>query len=272
MTKQKISALNIYPVKSLGGFSVNSSILTPKGLQYDRNWMILDEDGTFITQRTVPAMTQILTDIKDGHLHFTHHPTGKTASIPIQKSYGENFASKVWSNDCEVQQVGDEIDTYLSEVLGQKCSLVFLPEGNIRTKTTDAGTVENIASLADKSPILVANKASMASFNKRLEKSIPLNRFRANVIFSSTKAFEEDNWTQIKLAGVECNQVELCGRCPLINTDQFTGAVQSEPLKILTTFRRDATDRQVKFGVRFSCEVLAGTAPVISVGDDIEVL
>jgi uncharacterized protein YcbX len=268
----KITALHIYPVKSLGGFSVKSSILTKKGLQYDRNWMILDNDGTFITQRTVPAMTQILTDIKDGRLHFRHRPTGKTASIPIKKSYGENFPSKVWSNDCEVQRVGDEIDAYLTEVLGQKCSLVFLPEENIRTKTTDEGTVKNIASFADKSPLLIANEASMADFNKRLDKAVPLNRFRANVIFTGTKAFEEDNWAQIKLAGVECNHVELCGRCPLINTDQFTGAVQSEPLKVLTTFRRDATDRQVKFGVRFSCEVPAGAAPVISVGDDFEVI
>jgi len=264
----KITSLHIYPVKSLGGFSVTSSVLTSKGLQYDRNWMILDNDGTFMTQRTVPAMTQILTDIKDGKLHFRHRPTGKTASIPIKNNYGKNFSSKVWSNDCEVQAVGDEIDTYLSEVLGQKCSLVFLPAENIRTKTTETGTIENIASFADKSPLLIANEASMANFNKKLDKAIPINRFRANVIFTGTKAFEEDEWTQISLAGVECNKVELCGRCPLINTDQFTGAVQSEPLKVLTAYRRDARDRQVKFGVRFSCEVPTGTAPIISVGDD----
>ena len=272
MKKHKITALHIYPVKSLGGFSVTSSVLTPKGLQYDRNWMLLDKDGKFMTQRTVPAMTQVFTEINDEKLHFKHLPTGKTTSIPIQKSYGENFPSKVWSNDCEVQRVGDEIDAFLSEVLGQKCSLVFLPEENIRTKTTTEGTIHNVTSFADKSPILIANKASMANFNKRLEKPIPLDRFRANVIFTGTKAFEEDEWTQIKLGGVECNKVELCGRCPLINTDQFTGDVKPEPLKILSTFRRNATDRQVKFGVRFSCEVPAGDIPMICVGDDFEVV
>lgn len=272
MTTQKITGLNIYPVKSLGGFSVTSSILTPKGLQYDRNWMVLDEAGKFMTQRTVPTMTQIFTEITDGKLHFKHRLSGKTAFIPVQKDYGENFPSKVWSNDCEVQHVSDEIDTFLSEVLGQKCSLVFLPVENIRTKTTEAGTIQNVASFADKSPILVANKASMASFNSRLEQPVPLNRFRANVIFTGTKAFEEDEWAQIKLGGIECNKVELCGRCPLINTDQFTGEIKPEPLKVLTTFRRDATDRQVKFGVRFSCEVPAGAAPVISVGDDFEIV
>ena len=268
----KITALHIYPVKSLGGFSVPSAVLTSKGLQYDRNWMILDNDNTFMTQRTVPAMTQILTRIEDGKLHFRHRPTGKTASIPIQKNYGKNFPSKVWSNDCGVQRVGDEIDAYLTEVLGQKCSLVFLPEENIRTKTTKDGTIKNIASFADKSPISVANEASMAHFNKKLDQPVPINRFRANLIFTGTKAFEEDEWTQINLGGVECNKVELCGRCNLINTDQFTGKIHSEPLKILTTFRRDATDRQVKFGVRFSCEVPVGKAPVISVGDDFEVV
>lgn len=268
----KITALHIYPVKSLGGISLASSVLTRKGLQYDRNWMILDNDGTFMTQRTVPAMAQILTDISDGKLHFRHRPSGKTASIPILKSYGENISTKVWSNDCEVQHVGEEIDAYLSEILGQKCSLVFLPEENIRTVSKEEGIVKNVTSLADKSPILVTNEVSMGNFNKRLEKPLPLNRFRPNLVFTGTEAFEEDKWTQIKLSGVTCNKVEVCGRCTLINTDQFTGKVNSEPLKVLKSFRRDPTDRQTKFGVRFSCEVLSGTAPVICVGDDFEVI
>jgi len=268
----KITALHIYPVKSLGGFSPKSAVLTRKGLQYDRNWMILDANGKFMTQRTVPQMTQVLTDIEDGCLHFRHAPTGKTAAIPLLENYGENFSTKVWSNDCEVQHVGDEIDAYLSEVLGQKCSLVFLPESSIRTKTTKAGTFKNIASLADKSPILVANEASMANFNSKLKKPVPINRFRANVIFTGTKPFEEDNWIQINFGKITCHKVELCGRCPLINTDQFSGEVQAEPLKVLTTYRRDATDKQVKFGVRFSCEVPVGDAPVITVGDEFQVI
>ena len=38
-----ISKLFIYPIKSLRGISVQSSLVTDRGLQNDRRWMIVDE-------------------------------------------------------------------------------------------------------------------------------------------------------------------------------------------------------------------------------------
>src|SRR6478752_4697281 len=40
-----ISQLFIYPVKSLGGFPVDSAVLTDRGFQYDRRWMLVDENN-----------------------------------------------------------------------------------------------------------------------------------------------------------------------------------------------------------------------------------
>ena len=120
----KISALHIYPVKSLGGISLQEATLTSKGLMYDRNWMLLDENGVFMTQRKYPKMALILTKIKNGQLIFSYKETGSITSIPILKKYGETIQSKVWNNSCEVQKV-DSIGEWFSEIFGFRCTLVF---------------------------------------------------------------------------------------------------------------------------------------------------
>jgi uncharacterized protein len=52
----KLTQINIYPVKSLDGYSPSSAIVEKRGLQYDRRWLITDTEGVFITQRTVGKM------------------------------------------------------------------------------------------------------------------------------------------------------------------------------------------------------------------------
>ena len=47
-----LTQINIFPVKSLDGYSPETAIVERRGLQYDRRWMITDLDGLFMTQRT----------------------------------------------------------------------------------------------------------------------------------------------------------------------------------------------------------------------------
>ena len=50
--RRKIADIQVYPIKSLGGFSVKEWPVLPEGLAFDRQWMLVDENGKFITQRT----------------------------------------------------------------------------------------------------------------------------------------------------------------------------------------------------------------------------
>ena len=264
----KISELHIYPVKSLGGISLQEARLTSKGLMYDRNWMLLDENGVFMTQRKFPKMALIQTKIENGDLIFSHKKTGSSASIPILTKYGVTLRSKVWSNSCEVQKV-DSIGEWFSEIFGFRCTLVFFPEKNIRTKETENGIVQNLTSLSDKSPVLITNTASLEELNGRLENKIPMNRFRSNIIFTGEKAYEEDNWQSVKIGETEFKTVEICGRCKLINVDHLTGEPTGQPLETLSTYRK--MGREIKFGMRMSCEVNIDVQPIIKIGDEIKV-
>ncbi|HFB99706.1 MAG TPA: MOSC domain-containing protein, partial [Phaeodactylibacter sp.] len=233
---------------------------------YDRGWMLINENGEFLTQRKYAEMTFFTTKIKNGELIFFHKKTNTTARIPILNQYGVTLRTKVWSNSCEVQKV-DGIGEWFSNILGFRCYLVFLPKKNIRTKATESGIVQNVVGFADKSPVLVTHEASLQELNHRLEVAIPMNRFRPNIVVSGGNAYEEDAWQTIKIGTTIFKTVELCGRCRMINLDQKTGERGKEPLETLTTYRK--INQQIKFGMRMSCEVEEDSYPIIRIGDEV---
>ena len=59
MTSYTLSDLIIYPVKSLAGIHLTHWQVTKKGLLYDRQWMLIDEQGQFLSQRRLPKMALI---------------------------------------------------------------------------------------------------------------------------------------------------------------------------------------------------------------------
>src|SRR5690242_554285 len=56
MKDLRLSEIWIYPIKSLGGISLQTANVMEKGLQYDRRFMLVGEDGLFMTQRIYPKM------------------------------------------------------------------------------------------------------------------------------------------------------------------------------------------------------------------------
>ena len=51
-----VSALTVYPVKSLAGTQTTSMELEIAGPRGDRRWMVVDEDGATLTARKHPRM------------------------------------------------------------------------------------------------------------------------------------------------------------------------------------------------------------------------
>ncbi|EQD29291.1 protein containing MOSC [mine drainage metagenome] len=56
-----VQELRIYPLKSARGISLAHARLDRTGLQWDRHWLAIRADGTFLTQRTHPALARIAT-------------------------------------------------------------------------------------------------------------------------------------------------------------------------------------------------------------------
>ena len=58
-----VTGLNTYPIKSCAGVRLTEARITPRGLQHDRDYMIVDDDGSFLSQRQIPEMALIVPTI-----------------------------------------------------------------------------------------------------------------------------------------------------------------------------------------------------------------
>ncbi len=65
-----ISQLAIYPLKSAAAIALSQSVLSSFGLQHDRRWLLVDDEGKFITQRQYAQMALIHVQVIEGVLHL----------------------------------------------------------------------------------------------------------------------------------------------------------------------------------------------------------
>ena len=55
----QVTQLNLYPIKSTQAYRVEQAFVQPQGLNFDREFMITEPDGTFITARKDKVLYQL---------------------------------------------------------------------------------------------------------------------------------------------------------------------------------------------------------------------
>lgn len=263
-----ISEIWIYPVKSLGGIRLNEALLTERGLQWDRRWMLLDEKGAFMTQRQFPSMALLEVNLQKNFMEVRHR---KKSIQPLQvpyniKSPAEVVEAPIWDDSSKALVSAHEVNKWFSHALGKTCSLVHMPEESNRTTTgKTSGRIQKV-SFADAYPILLIGQASLDDLNKKLTVPVSMNRFRPNLVFSGGAACEEDGWHAFTAGGTRFWAEKPCSRCILTTIDQETIKKGKEPLATLAKYRN--------FGgkVMFGQNLLYEAGGLIRVGDTIKVL
>lgn len=263
-----LSEIFVYPIKSLGGISLSEAVVEPRGLQFDRRMMLVDENGIFLTQRTYPQMALFKTSIIDNKLIVTYSKSNQSIQLPLnaeRDSVLQKIKVRIWDDICEASIISKEANDFFSDTLSIKCSLVYMPENEKRIVDPNKKYVydEHIVSFADGYPFLIVGKSSLDELNRRLKTPISINRFRPNFVFTGGKAFEEDQWKNFQISDIKFRAVKPCARCVITTTDQQTAERSNEPLKTLATFRRDGN--KVLFGMNLVCYNLGK----VKVGDQI---
>ncbi|MFN3330466.1 MAG: MOSC domain-containing protein, partial [Pyrinomonadaceae bacterium] len=197
-----LSQINIYPIKSLRGISLEESEFDCRGLKFDRRWMLVDERNGFLTQRRYPKMATIGVIIEhDSLIAFTKD---ETLRIPFEPESKKVISVKVWESEVSAQVYGDTINDWFSSILRVKCKLVKMLDESVRKVNPKyAVSPHDEVSFADGYPFLLTNEASLADLNSRLEEPIPMNRFRPNLVVSGFEPFAEDSWKKIKIGEKE---------------------------------------------------------------------
>ncbi len=261
-----LSEINIYPIKSLTGISLQSSVVEERGLKYDRRWVLVDDTNTFFTQRDFPEMALIKVLIEKGGLTLQHKRNNiEPLSIPFNFEHSKTEEVVIWRDTVLGEFYNKQIDDWFSEIIGIKCHLVKMPESTKRV-VDEKYAKEKIVSFADGYPFLIIGQSSLNDLNSRMENLLPMNRFRTNFVFIGRKPFEEDNWTKFKIGNVEFEAVKPCARCVITTTNQETAERLHEPLLTLSKFRKFGNE--VMFGMNLICHSTGS----INVGNKIELL
>jgi MOSC domain-containing protein len=240
-----VRSLHIYPVKSCRGIGLDSAVVVPTGLRFDRQWMVVAPDGGFLSQRSNPAMARVSTRIEDDNLILEARGRSRL-EIAAGESGGDERWVTVWQDRCPAVSAGLEAAEWFSSLLGTPCELVRQPDAGVRQVNTRYAERGDRVAFADGFPFLLISRASLDELNSRLVEQVPADRFRANIIVEGCDPYAEDHWTEITIGGIGFRVAKPCARCVVITTDQTIGARSPEPLRTLAGYR--TVDGKVFFG------------------------
>ncbi|HET6265801.1 MAG TPA: MOSC N-terminal beta barrel domain-containing protein [Usitatibacter sp.] len=261
-----LAALHVYPVKGLKGIGLRQARATERGLEHDRRFMVVDDEGVFLTQRDHPAMATIWTDIEGDRLTLAAPDMGEV-SVPLVPDAPASMKVQVWRSVVDAAHVSNAADAWLSECLGMPCQLVYMPDASRRFSNPDYAGEGRQVGFADGYAYLVTGEASLADLNRRLAErghpALPMNRFRPNLVVAGAAPYAEDGWKDVRVGGAVLRAAKPCGRCQVTTTDQSTGIVMGpEPLATLSTYRDSA-----EFGVMFGMNYVTAQPGPVRVGD-----
>ena len=259
---QTLNEIYIYPIKSSGPISLTSSVVEEKGLQFDRRYMLIDENGKFITGRTHPQLTQVSVRLISNGL-VVDAPSMQTLTILENDFSKERITSKVWADEVDALHCNVGYDLWFSLFLEKNCQLVYCSDSTTRFVKRK----ETQVSFADGYPLLLVNQRSLDQLNARLESPVSSLQFRPNIVVNGDFPFVEDSWKRIKIGDVEFEVSKPCGRCPFINVDPKTGISLNEiPFDTLAKFRF------FEGSVDFGQNLIAQNSGQIKAGDELQVL
>lgn len=261
-----VSGLYIYPIKSMGGMQVDAATVTPTGFQYDRRWMLVDTNHRFISQREVPQLALLQAAVQDQMINISHKQTGASFSFPVHMLQQEWIGVEIWEDTCTAQLVGAAADQWFAEQVSMPCRLVFMPDDTKRRVDPGYALHNEITSFSDGFPFLMIGQSSLDQLNSRLSDSLPMNRFRPNIVFTGGAPFEEDLLEHFTINGIHFSAVKPCARCVVTTTNQDTAEKGKEPLATLSTFRKKNNN------IYFGQNLLHNENGELHVGDTIEVI
>lgn len=260
----KVHSLWVYPVKSLAGICVDELELDDFGPAGDRRWMIVDEEGHFVTQRSHPELATIQVSLVEGQVQL---------GIPGQGSFtlkptGERITTLVWRDWTSALLGRPDASEALSRFCSSSVRFVYMPDDSFRRVDPERVKERRRVSFADGFPLLVTNLSSLEELNSRLQVPVEMRRFRPNVVVQGAAPWDEDHWRELDLGACRLSLVKPCSRCVMTTVDPDLGVKDpaTQPLKTLSGYRR------TEDGVIFGMNAVHNSAGRIQVGDSITMI
>lgn len=217
-----IEKIIIYPIKSCAGFEITSDYLnysiSEKGIEYDRNYCLLDSYGKKLLAKKYPIIVLIKPEID-----------------LINKLLIISFKEKQIKISLSQSEFDNTIHSWFTDIIGINCKLIKIQEE--QTNFSNQGN------------FLLINQASIDDLNDKLNKEVnydkmycEYSRFRPNFLVNLKEPYIEDTLSDIIFNQYSDNIFTLydkCTRCGSVNVDPLTGIIcNGEPLLTFTKYRR----------------------------------
>jgi hypothetical protein len=279
----RIARLFVYPIKSCAGVELQEAPVLGTGLDLDRAWMVVDQDGKFVTQREQPRLALVVPQIRRADVVL--RAPGMLALHLAIDGVEQPVRARVWDDEVAAYDMGDLAAQWFTDFLSltvqglpaaqaAKYRLVrFDPEHKRLSGLKWTGGIEAPNQFSDGFPLLVLGQASLDELNTRLHSAghsaAGVERFRPNIVLADLQAHDEDRLGVLSIdtghATLRLKLVKPCPRCPIPNIDPATA--QSNPAvgDALQAYRQDP---RVKGAVTFGMNaiVLQGAGAVLRVG------
>ncbi|KAL0050843.1 hypothetical protein WJX82_008290 [Trebouxia sp. C0006] len=186
----------VYPIKSCGGIRVSEWPLGPNGLLLDREWALVGDDGSVLTQKGLPKLVLIQPkiDLAQGLMQVSMPGMQHELVIPLPLRGSETKTLTqadlvvgvqvriCADNVCSLQEVApgdrqEEVKTWFQQALGIRCCLVRQQPGSRKPispsqtpwpgKGCDQDPGGHIG-FANEGQFLLMNSASLADMNNRI--------------------------------------------------------------------------------------------------------
>lgn len=264
----RLTGLHLYPLKSAAAISVNQVAVDEIGLVGDRRWMLVDAEGEALTQRNRPRLARVhAIPTQDGGLEIV--ATGMpTLKLDVPGPTAPVIRTRLWRRPAEGQLAAQGSADWFTDFLETPCRLLYVPPRLARPVAAPWGLEHDRTAFTDGFPFLLIGEGSLAALNDRLERPIPMDRFRPNLVVSDTAPFVEDEWKRVRIGSLKFRVVKPCPRCVVTTVDQATGVrdPEGEPLATLATFR--GHEGKVWFGMNLIHE----GAGRLRLGDPVDVI
>ena len=263
----KLSSLSIYPLKSITGIHLQHSGVTKKGLLYDRNWTLIDDNNKVITARDYPILLRLSCQLDEYSLEIYQNEQ-HVLSIPKEIKSNLSEEIQIFSSKANGLIYSDEINTWFSDYLGISTRLMVVDFDKERVILEKHGGKPNdIVGFADQNPLLLISEASLGELNSRLDTPVTMTHFRPNIVVSGCEPFAEDNWKYFSIGDCDFEVVQPCQRCIFTTIDPVTAqkSLDMEPLKTLSKYRKLSTG-----GIEFGVHVIPRKLGKVKLGDRLE--
>jgi len=280
----EVTGLHTYPIKSCAGIALTEAAVTPRGLEHDRDLMLIDGDGRFVSQRTKPRLALVRPTLGGGALTVSA-PGMEQTEIPLTGAADDDLLveATVHGKSVVAERVGVEFDDWFTRFLADEDPLCPVRLVRVRADAPRTvgeryrrGDAANQLGFADGQPILLASETSLAVLNGEMEAPVPMNRFRPNIVVGgpALPAFDEDYWTEVALGALRAYVVKGCDRCAIPDVDQRTATTGKAVRRALTVRRGVNAYDETNKGVFFAQNLNHVYAPgvVVGVGDSVEVI